>query len=49
MNLRTKLGNRLFKLAAKMYPDKGEKKNALRSKLGNRLFKLASKVSPDKQ
>lgn len=49
MNLRKSLGNRLFKLAAKMYPDKGEKKNALRSKLGNKLFKLASSVYPEKK
>ncbi len=45
---RTKLGNKLFALAKKVYPA-GEGKNALMKKLGNMLFRLAAKVSPDKK
>lgn len=47
-NYRSWLGNKLFKMAAKMSPNKGEK-NALRSKMGNKLFKLAAQMSPDKK
>lgn len=43
--IRSKLGNRLFKLAAKVY----EPGNAARMKLGNMLFKLAARMSPDKK
>lgn len=42
---RTMLGNRLFKLARKMY----ESDNPMRKAMGNRLFKMAAKVSPNKE
>lgn len=45
---RTKLGNRLFALAKKVYPA-GKDGNPLMKELGDMLFKMASKVSPDKK
>ncbi len=45
---RTKLGNKLFKLAKKTYP-KGKDGNPLMKELGDMLFKLAARVSPDKK
>lgn len=44
---RTKLGNKLFKLAKDVYPE-GKDGNRAKKKLGNFLFKLAASVSPDK-
>lgn len=45
---KSRLGTKLFKLAAKVYP-KGVKGDSFRKELGNLLFKLAEKVSPDKK
>lgn len=45
---RTKLGNKLFKLAKDVYPA-GKNGDPAKKKLGNALFKLAALVSPDKK
>lgn len=45
---RTKLGNKLFKLAKDVYPA-GKDGSTAKKKLGNALFKLAALVSPDKK
>lgn len=45
---RTKLGNKLFKLAKDVYPA-GKNGSTAKKKLGNALFKLAALVSPDKK
>lgn len=45
---RTKLGNKLFKMARDVYPA-GKDGNALMKEFGNMLFKLAARVSPNKK
>ena len=44
---RTKLGNKLFKLAKDVYPA-GKNGSQVKKKLGNALFKLAAAVSQNK-
>jgi len=46
--LRTKLGNKLFQSAKRVYPA-GKNKNPLMKEFGDMLFKLAARVSPDKK